>query len=471
MSRRSRRCGVTVLSYFFNALRARRTLFHGCAGGFALLLGAVSLPIQAATYSYTGTTYDIIVNNTTCTIGNCPATYTAAMHVTGSFTTASPLAANLSNVDVSALVTSYSFTDGINTIANSDPNARIDDFHVSTNSSGAIVSTYSIVFDRWTTGTSPHGAGNRLNEISLSNANSDAENDEFCVIVSTTDSADACNAFGGDSNASSASSSTPGAWVMTGGPGPAAGIFWTDEGNLKIETATLTGTGIKDVVTTGLTAPAGVAVDVAGGKIYWTNADKIQRGNLDGSSVETLVTGQSDAFGIALDLATGKIYWVDFFQRVIRRANLDGTTVETLVSSGLVGPLGIALDTAGGKMYWTDTVKIQRANLDGTGIQNLVTAGLSQAQGIAIDPGRGKIYWTDNAAHRIQRANLDGTNVLTLVTGLGQPTAIALDLAHKRMYWTDAGTLKIQRARLNGKHIKTIISTGLSDPVAITVAP
>jgi hypothetical protein len=114
-------------------------------------------------------------------------------------------------------------------------------------------------------------------------------------------------------------------------------------------------------------------------------------------------------------------------------------------------------------------VKIQRANLDGTGIQNWVTTGLSQAQGIAVNPGRGKIYWTDNAAQRIQRANLDGTNVQTLVTGLGQPTAIALDLPHKRMYWTDAGTLKIQRARLNGKQIKTIISTGLSDPVAITV--
>ena len=112
-----------VLSHVLNALRGTRTLFASFLGGLALLFGAASLPVQAATYSYTGTTYDLISNNKTCTIGNCPATYTAAMRVTGSFTTASPLAANLSNVDVSALVTSYSFTDGINTIANSDPNA------------------------------------------------------------------------------------------------------------------------------------------------------------------------------------------------------------------------------------------------------------------------------------------------------------------------------------------------------------
>jgi hypothetical protein len=180
----------------------------------ALLFGVASVPIQAATYSYAGTTYDTISNNTTCTIGNCPATYTTAMRVTGSFTTAGPLAANLSNVDVSSLVTSYSYNDGINTIASGDPNARINDFHVSTDGSGAIVSPFSIVVNRWTTGTSPHSAGDRFNQISFNNANSSAVNDGFCVIVTTTDSADDCSGIAGDSNTSGASSTTPQAPVF-----------------------------------------------------------------------------------------------------------------------------------------------------------------------------------------------------------------------------------------------------------------
>ena len=49
-------------------------------------------------------------------------------------------------------------------------------------------------------------------------------------------------------------------------------------------------------------------------KMYWTDfgTDKIQRANLDGSNVEDLVTtGLSGPRGIALDLANGKMYWAD----------------------------------------------------------------------------------------------------------------------------------------------------------------
>ena len=43
------------------------------------------------------------------------------------------------------------------------------------------------------------------------------------------------------------------------------------------------------------------------------------------------------------------IYWTD--DDKIQRANLDGSNVENLVTQGLVDPEGIALDVAGGKMY------------------------------------------------------------------------------------------------------------------------
>ncbi len=55
-------------------------------------------------------------------------------------------------------------------------------------------------------------------------------------------------------------------------------------------------------MTTGLDIPAGLALDLDGGKMYWADQAtfKIQRADLDGSNVEDLVTTVSDAFSIAL---------------------------------------------------------------------------------------------------------------------------------------------------------------------------
>ena len=84
---------------------------------------------------------------------------------------------------------------------------------------------------------------------------------------------------------------------------------------------------------------------------------KIQRANLDGSDVQDLVTqGLRYPYGIALDVEGGKMYWTDLGTDKIQRANLDGSNIEDLVTrtQGLRGPDGIALDVTGGKMYWTD---------------------------------------------------------------------------------------------------------------------
>ena len=103
--------------------------------------------------------------------------------------------------------------------------------------------------------------------------------------------------------------------------------------------------------------PYGIALDVVGGKMYWTDIgrDKIQRANLDGSHIEDLVTqGLWAPGGLALDVVGGKMYWTDWGTDKIQRANLDGSHIEDLVTQGLIGPSGLALDVVGGKMYWTD---------------------------------------------------------------------------------------------------------------------
>ncbi|MDE2812499.1 MAG: hypothetical protein OXM01_05730, partial [Gemmatimonadota bacterium] len=112
-----------------------------------------------------------------------------------------------------------------------------------------------------------------------------------------------------------------------------------------------------------------------------------QRSNLDGSGVEDLVTtGLVGPYGLVLDVSGGKLYWTDFGTDKIQRSNLDGSGVEDLVTTGLDFPVRLALDVSGGKMYWTDggTDKIQRSNLDGSGVEDLVTTGLEGPDGIAL---------------------------------------------------------------------------------------
>ena len=234
-------------------------------------------------------------------------------------------------------------------------------------------------------------------------------------------------------------------------------MYWTDSLTRKIQRANLDGSNVKDLITTGLSHPVSIALDVGHGKMYWTDflRDKIQRANLDGSNVEDLVTtGLSSPVGIALDVERGKMYWTDFSRRKIRLANLDGSQVEDLITitTGLSSPVGIALDVERRKMYWTDrdTAKIQRANLDGLNVEDLITTGLVTPRGIALDVGRRKMYWTDRDTAKIQRANFDGSQVEDLITtGLRTPFGIALDVGRGIMYWTDYGTKKIQRANIS----------------------
>ncbi len=259
--------------------------------------------------------------------------------------------------------------------------------------------------------------------------------------------------------------------LLTVSTSPPVHMFWTAE--VKIQRANLNGTDIQDLVT-GLPFVRGLAVDVDGGKMYWTDARRevIQRANLDGSNIEDIVTGLADPLnGIALDVAGNKIYWTDSGRNKIQCANLDGSNVQDLVT-GLTLPYGLALDVAGNKMYWTDITadKIQRANLDGSHIEDLVTTGLGDPSGLALDVAGNKMYWTDITADKIQRANLDGSHIEDLVTiGLSDSPGLALDVSDNKMYWTEWAQGKIQRANLDGSHIEDLVPAGLSKPFAIAL--
>ena len=74
--------------------------------------------------------------------------------------------------------------------------------------------------------------------------------------------------------------------------------------------------------------------------------------------VETAANSRHGITNTAIDRVTGQIYITDF-QGAIERANLDGMRLETLVS-GQFAAEGIARDIADGKMYWAAQGTIRR---------------------------------------------------------------------------------------------------------------
>lgn len=117
--------------------------------------------------------------------------------------------------------------------------------------------------------------------------------------------------------------------------------------------------GVEPTVTdvaTKQVSPFGIAVDEAGGKVYWLqlNLDKkkseknvIRRANLDGSELETLIERPGAGFegGLSLDPAAGKMYWTEAEAHDIAVANLNGSEAETLLSTGEDSPEGLAIET------------------------------------------------------------------------------------------------------------------------------
>lgn len=222
---------------------------------------------------------------------------------------------------------------------------------------------------------------------------------------------------------------------------PADKMYWADRGTGKIQRAKLDGSNVEDLVG-GLMAPFGIAIDVSAKIMYWTDAGsdstndgKIQRANTDGSNVEELVTqGLGDPYSIALDPIAGKMYWTDPALHRIQRANLNGSSVENIfVGNSLVSPLQVALDLTAGKVYWTmvilDSDGIWRAKLNGSQAEHLpIPSGpfVSGFFGIAVDTQMGNLYWTEVfGPARIRRAGLNGSNATDIITGLQYPHSIA----------------------------------------------
>ena len=177
-------------------------------------------------------------------------------------------------------------------------------------------------------------------------------------------------------------------------------LYWADGD--KIQRANLDGSAVEDLITE-LNNAESIALDVVNRKIYWMELrgphglnppdnGHIRRANFDGTNVENVLTGlDTSGSSIALDAAGGKMYWVgvagQFYEfPKIQRANLNGTNIQNIVTK--VYAEDITLDVVNRKIYWIEggipgDGRIRRANFDGSQVEDLFI-NLTRPNGIAF---------------------------------------------------------------------------------------
>ena len=119
-------------------------------------------------------------------------------------------------------------------------------------------------------------------------------------------------------------------------------IYWTEQtgdGTGRIQRANLNGSNI-ELVKELTSVPTGLTIDTLNGKLYLTSSSgKVQRLNVDGSNFQpNFITDLNSPEDIAVDMAGGKLYWIE--QGSIRCANLNGENIQNVIT-GLGSPANL----------------------------------------------------------------------------------------------------------------------------------
>ena len=243
-------------------------------------------------------------------------------------------------------------------------------------------------------------------------------------------------------------------------------IYWTNMGDPttndgSIERADLDGQNRQTIVPEGATFTAKqLQLETKSGKLYWCDREgmRLMRANLDGSNIETLVdTSEGDprpgpdaakwCVGVAVDVDGGKVYWTqkgsdNAGEGRLFRANIDipaGQTASNrddieVLYDGLPEPIDLELDLNSRVIYWTDRGDPPRGNTvsrapmdsDATGrpAPEIVFTHLMEGIGIALDLKGDRMFITDLGGNLLS-AKLDGSDQKVLLAVQGNLSGVA----------------------------------------------
>jgi hypothetical protein len=243
-------------------------------------------------------------------------------------------------------------------------------------------------------------------------------------------------------------------------------IYWTNMGNPKendgsIERADLDGQNRETIVAEGATfTPKQLQLENRSGKLYWCDREgmRLMSANLDGSDIETLMdTSRGDprpgpdatkwCVGVAIDLDGGKVYWTqkgpdNAGKGRLFRAGIEIPTGQTasnradieVIYDGLPEPIDLELDLNNRVMYWTDRGDpprgntVNRAPMDSDAkarpAPEILFTHLMEGIGIALDLKGDRMFITDFGGD-VLSARLDGSDPKVLLVAQGNLTGIA----------------------------------------------
>ena len=204
----------------------------------------------------------------------------------------------------------------------------------------------------------------------------------------------------------------------------------------------------------------GLAIDMEGGKVYWTeqtidNMGRIQSADLDATNVKPVKEGIAVPYDIAFDAKERRLYWTNFYGK-IQSINVDRTDeFNSDFITDLENPQHIAFDVEKRRLYWTaaDGIwSIYTDNDDGIP-RRLDKENLGEVKGIAVFDD--VVYWTEQTGSggRVRFVNRTGKDDKKLLAVLEEiiPGGIAVDPVGGKVYWTTSHG--IQNAPLTGETV------------------
>lgn len=208
-------------------------------------------------------------------------------------------------------------------------------------------------------------------------------------------------------------------------------VYWainTTGGTSKIQRRSLSGGAVEDIFSL-LSVPSsnvtGIAIDPAARQVYVATPNssaRIRRFSIDspGSTPVTVVAGNESGCpctpqGLALDLAGGLLYWADSTGGAVRRKALDLASPLQDFVTGLSAPTALALDVANDRVYFSQTgpSRISYAALSSPGTVVDLASPLSTnlfAGGLERDPSAGtlgELYFALSGDNEIRHCAID----------------------------------------------------------------
>lgn len=184
--------------------------------------------------------------------------------------------------------------------------------------------------------------------------------------------------------------------------------------------------------------------------LYWADSEnsaiwRVRRDGTGRGAVQIIqdremVSGGDNVAGMAVDWAGGNVYWLDPERGLLSACTLDGAHTYVVMDLQKPSHTSLAIDSVNGWIFMAGGGAISRARLDGSRHEMLSNETI--VGDIAVHVEREQIYWinTIDSKYRmtISRMSYSGENRTELLNPYQVLHPVALTIHNDTMYWLDS---------------------------------